>query len=153
MSQEPEEKKRKLDVDESVQEMSKDVPNVVADQIDQIKKAPASTASAPKIDKIMPKPVSSNWQGPDSKSESTKKKGKYRVDSEDETEGIDKTEDVVSDAGDEKQEEEEEAEEEEMNEVVDKKEMNEASKKLAASFSGTLKQVSDSQSNWKKGAP
>ena len=134
-SKEPEHKKARIGVGETIEEMAQDLQDIAAEQLKDIKPAPASgTADSGGL------------------SSTNKGKGKAKIDPDDdeeeeETHNLDEDVDMDS-PGD-----ADEGEDDDQKEEADKKEMNEAAMKLASTYAGTLDSVTKDASQWKEGAP
>jgi hypothetical protein len=163
-AEEPEHKKAKIAVDETVVEMARDVQDIAAQQLKDIKQAPkpVDVIKPPSEDKVKekkasfppapifassskPKPSSSSSEKPKSKS-----KGKAKVDPDDEDDEETK---MDEDAGMDSPEDADDGEDDDIKEEADKKEMNEAAMKLASTYAGTLNSVTKEGSQWEEGKP
>ena len=158
-TQEPEQKKLKMDPGESVEEMAQDIQDIAAQQLSDIKSAPAASGSD--IHSTHPvsesKPPSALSSRPTIASKPTVKtdkpngkgKGKAKVDPDEEPEDIRDVEDQgVKSGGD-----GDDAEEDDIEDEKDKKEMNDAAMKLAATYAGTLSDTMKGTVSWKAGQP
>jgi len=158
-TQEPEQKKLKMDPGESVEEMAQDIQDIAAQQLSDIKSAPAASGSD--IHSTHPvsgsKPPSALSSTPTIASKPTVKtdkpngkgKGKAKVDPDEEPEDIRDVEDQgVKSGGD-----GDDAEEDDIEDEKDKKEMNDAAMKLAATYAGTLSDTMKGTVSWKAGQP
>lgn len=164
LAEEPEHKKAKIAVDETVEEMAQDVQDIAAQQLKDIKQAPkpVDAIETPSEDKVKvkkasfppapifastskPKPSSSSSEKPKSKG-----KGKAKVDPDDEDDEETK---MDEDAGLDSPEDADDGEDDDIKEEADKKEMNEAAMKLASTYAGTLNSVTKEESQWEEGKP
>ena len=161
--EEPEHKKAKIQVGETIEEMAQDVQDIAAQQLKDIKQAPGaveSGLSSINVKEEGPKmsfaPASSSASSSKPKLSSTiekpksKGKGKAKIDpDEDEEEELNK----VEDEGTESPDDADDGEDDDIKEEADKKEMNDAALKLASTYAGTLDSVTKGGSQWKEGAP
>jgi hypothetical protein len=162
---EPEHKKTKIGVDETVGEIAQDLQDIAAEQLKDIKQAPASrtaesgessSAGKAKAKKISPSPtpitVPSSKAKPNSAAgkSNNKGKGKVKIDPDEDEE---EAQQLDEDAGTESLEDGEDGEDDDLKEEADKKEMNEAAMKLASTYAGTLDSVTQGGFQWKEGTP
>lgn len=166
-SKEPEQKKAKIGVDDTIEEMAQDLQDIAAEQLKDIKPAPASGTAdsgglssaeiAKRPKKNSPPPTSavatnSKAKPPSIAGKSTNKgKGKAKIDPDDDEE--EETHDLDEDVNMDSPGDADEGEDDDQKEEADKNEMNEAAMKLASTYAGTLDSVTKDASQWKEGAP
>ena len=167
-SKEPEQKKTRIGVDETIEEMAQDLQDIAAEQLKDIKPAPASGTSdsgglssaeiAKRSKKNSPPPTSAVATNSKAKPPSiagnptNKGKGKAKIDPDDDEEE-EETHNLDEDVNMDSPGDADEGEDDDQKEEADKKEMNEAAMKLASTYAGTLDSVTKDASQWKEGAP